>query len=167
MIDVQQILTSLDSLAKIQDNQRIHVLPTGALRIDPANWTQFLRRSWNADCRSRTVAAIQNLVQSQITRARSEAQVVTEMRGVELGPALAEDLARRQAQLCQLCTALADANQGVQKLVLTTYKNDEEVCVALGGVGDDINILLTDMHARGISAKASVSDTASRPDSPT
>lgn len=166
MYDAQQVLTSLDSLARIQDNQRVHVLPTGALRVDPANWTQFVRRSWNADCRSRTVSAIQTLITAQLARARSEAHIIAETRElVAQGfPALTDDMARRESQLVQLCEALDGARSGVGKLVSSTYKDDDAVCVALSGVCEDIHILLNEMSRRFNVLCASAPE--ARPDSP-
>lgn len=140
MDDERSVLTSLDALARLQENQRLRVLPDGQLRIEPGGPLQFMWRAFNADSRERMLAMVSQLVSHQTTHLRTEWAVVANMREVcGESAVLQEDVARRQTRAERLEHALRDARGGIEKLMESTYKNDSTTCSKLNLVLTNIN----------------------------
>ena len=132
MDDERSVLTSLDALAKLQENQRLRVLPDGQLRIEGGGTLQCLWRAYNADSRARMLAVVTQLVTQQTTHLRTEWAVIASMREVcGQSAVLVEDVARRQTRAARLEAALRDARGGLGKLMDSTYKDDSTMCTQL------------------------------------
>jgi hypothetical protein len=135
-------LASMETLARLQENQLLHIEDTGQVHIDDSpSVCRFMVRRWRGDSRTRTITTLKSLFDRILTTLQSENAYLRAMEGMDKMPTVVKtDTEERRIGFLRMIELVRNASAGLEKLRTSSYAGDALVCTQI----DCIQTCVTD-----------------------